>query len=319
MSKWLTAFLPAKAAVPPSRASNEQFKPATRPVGVFLGGTSGIGQAMAEQLAKQTNGQAQIVLLGRNEDAADKIIASLPRTPDGTPTEQESKYSFVKVDATSMAQVREVTTKLTNELDKINFLVLSSGFLSMKGRDETSEGIDRKMACNFYARFRVAYDLAPLVEKAAERGERTGVMSILSAGKGGQVDLNDLGLVKGFSLKAAHDHATTCTDAAFEEFATRYPKVPFMHIFPGTVLTPMATTLPGSSLLVPILRPLMISAEDCSQIMWRRMWSPEGIWKSGAHQLDHHGEEVEHNRFVTPEVKKAVWEHAIQMTGGESK
>ncbi|KIM20953.1 hypothetical protein M408DRAFT_81264 [Serendipita vermifera MAFF 305830] len=319
MSKWLNVFLPAKAAVPHARASNEQFKPVTRPVGVFLGGTSGIGQAMAEQLARHTNGQAQIVLLGRNQDAADKIIASLPRTPDGTPAGQESKYSFVKVDATSMAQVREVTSKLANELDKINFLVLSSGFLTMKGRDETSEGIDRKLACNFYSRFRFAYDLAPLVEKAAEKGERTGVMSVLDAGKGGPVNLNDLGLVKGFSLSAAHDHAVTGTDAAYEEFATRYPKIPFTHAYPGAVSTPMVTNFTGSRFLVPLVRPLLVTPEHCAQIMWWRLWSPEEQWKTGAHQVNNHGEEVPHNRFVTPEVRTAVWEHAIQMTGEKSE
>ena len=46
------------------------------------------------------------------------------------------------------------------------------------------------------------------------------------------------------------------------------------------------------------------------------MWSPEEKWKTGAHQLDHHGEELKRNPHVTPEVKKAVWDHAIEMTGG---
>ena len=208
--------MPATAAVPHAQASNEQFKPTTRPVALFFGGTSGIGQAMAEQLANQTAGKAQIVILGRNQEAANRIIASFPHTPDGTPSDQESKYSFVKVDATSMAQVREVTSKLSKELDKINFIVLSTGFLSTKGRDETSEGIDRKLACNFYARFRFIFDLVPLVAKAEEKGERTGVMSVLSAGDGGAVNMNDLGLVKTFSLARGLSHAVTFTDATFE-------------------------------------------------------------------------------------------------------
>ena len=216
MFEWISLLMPARAAVTHAQASNEQFKPAARPVALFFGGTSGIGQAMAEQLANQTAGKAQIVILGRNQDAANKIIASFPHTPDGTSSEQESKYSFVKVDATSMAQVREVTSKLSKELDKINFIVLSAGFLNTNGRDETSEGIDRKLACNFYSRFRFVSDLVPLVVKAEERGERTGVMSVLAAGRGGAVDLNDLGLVKTFSLDRVRGHAITYTDAAFE-------------------------------------------------------------------------------------------------------
>ncbi|KIM28621.1 hypothetical protein M408DRAFT_329384 [Serendipita vermifera MAFF 305830] len=171
---------------------------------------------MAEQMAQQTNGRAHIILLGRNQDAANKIIASFPQTPVGTPAEEESKYSFIKVDATSMAQVREVTAKLSNELDKINFIVASAGYSTLKGRDESPEGIDRKIACTFYARFRFIHDLAPLVEKAAEKQEQTGIMSVFAAGRGSQIDLNDLGLVKGYSQTRAHDDMVTYTDAAFE-------------------------------------------------------------------------------------------------------
>jgi NAD(P)-dependent dehydrogenase (short-subunit alcohol dehydrogenase family) len=216
MSRFLGSLAPARAAVTHARTSNEQFKPATRPVALFLGGTSGIGQAMAEQLANQTNGRAQIVILGRNQEAADKIIASFPRTPAGTPAEEESKYSFVKVDATSMAQIRSVAAKLSTELDKVNFIVVTTGYITTKGRDESPEGIDRKLACNFYARFRFIHDLAPLLEKTAEKGERVGAMSVFSAGKGGAIDLDDLGLVKGFTLSKAASQATTYTDAAFD-------------------------------------------------------------------------------------------------------
>ena len=176
---WLAGFTFNKSTILDSQVSNEQFAPSRRPVALFLGGTSGIGQAMAEQLAKQTNGRAHIILLGRNQEAAEKIIASFPHTPDGTPSDQESKYSFIKVDATSMAEIREVTLRLSKELDKINFIVTSCAVLTLKGREETSEGIDRQMACIFYARFRFIYDLMPFVVKAEEAGERVSVMSVL--------------------------------------------------------------------------------------------------------------------------------------------
>jgi NAD(P)-dependent dehydrogenase (short-subunit alcohol dehydrogenase family) len=209
-------FFPSKRAIASATASNALFKPATRPVALFFGGTSGIGQAMAEQLAQQTNGRAHIVLLGRNQTAAEKIISSFPKTDASTPPEEASNYSFVKVDATSMAEVRQVTSQLASQLSKINFIIATAGFMSTKGRDETPEGIDRKLACNFYARFRFIHDLAPLVEKAATEGENTGVMSVLGAGRGGRVDLNDLGLVKGFSLSNAEKSSITYTDCMMQ-------------------------------------------------------------------------------------------------------
>ena len=333
-TSYLQIFTPARTAARNAQVSNEQFKPAARPVGLFFGGTSGIGQAMAEQLAHQTNGRAHIILLGRNQEAANKIIASFPQTPAGTPPNEESKYSFIKVDATSMAQVRDVTAKLSNDLEKINFIVATAGYSTLKGRDESPEGIDRKIACTFYARFRFIHDLAPLVEKTAEKQETTGIMSVFAPGRGSQVDLDDLGLVKGYSIKRAHDEIVTYNDAAFEvstfyppsvkaistslffqEFASRYPNLSFVHAFPGLVTTPAVTNNTGSMFLVPLIRPFSVTPEQCAQVMWWRLWNPQGEWKTGAHQLSHHGEELEHNRFVTPEVRKAVWEHAVHMTG----
>lgn len=205
---------PSKATFDALSASNKLYNPSTRPVALFFGGTSGIGEAMATQLANQTNGKAHIILLGRNEESAKRIIDGFPKkTGSG---EEGSKYEFVKVDATSMKAIREVTSRLNNELTKVNYIVVSTGFFSMTGRDPTPEGIDRRLACNFYARFRFIYDLIPLIDKAAANGEDVGVMSVLSAGRGGAVDITDLGLLKGYSLRNAENYGSTCTDSAFE-------------------------------------------------------------------------------------------------------
>jgi NAD(P)-dependent dehydrogenase (short-subunit alcohol dehydrogenase family) len=212
----MASFMPSKASLTAATASNALYKPKNRPVGVFLGGTSGIGQAMAEQLAKQTNGRARIVIMGRNQVAADRIIAGFPKTSASTPTEEASDYSFIKVDATSIAQIRNVTSELSKDLDKINFIVTTAGFMTLKGRDETSEGLDRKMACNFYARFRLIQDLIPLVEKAVEMGEQTGVVNVLAPGRGGPITTEDLGLVKTYGSINARYHAIAYNDVAFE-------------------------------------------------------------------------------------------------------
>ncbi|KAG8807341.1 hypothetical protein FRC17_004508 [Serendipita sp. 399] len=185
----------------------------------------------------------------------------------------------------------------------------------MKGRDETSEGIDKKLACNFYSRFRFIHDLAPLVAKAADAGETVGIVSVLAAGHGTKVDLDDLGLVKGFTLSKAAGQAVTYKDAVMEEFARLYPSVRFAHIFPGTVSTPMATSIPGSKLLLPLFRFAIMTPAECAQIMWWRIWTSDPAWSTGAHQIGLRGLEVPHNPHVSEEVRKAIWEHALKMTG----
>ncbi|KAG8802401.1 hypothetical protein FRC17_006418, partial [Serendipita sp. 399] len=97
-------FLPSRESIRLATIDNAIFRPSSRIVAIFFGGTSGIGQAMAEQLARQTNGRAHIILLGRNEDAVTKIIAGLPKTDSSVPEHESSKYEFIKMDATSMAQ-----------------------------------------------------------------------------------------------------------------------------------------------------------------------------------------------------------------------
>lgn len=123
-----------------------------RPVAIFVGGTSGIGAGMARALARHRNGDAHIVLVGRNRAAAEEIIASFP------PASKDAKYEFVECDVTLMRNVRKTTEELKQRLPKVNFLVLSPGIMTLQGRTDTDEGIDRKLALHYYARWRFTYE-----------------------------------------------------------------------------------------------------------------------------------------------------------------
>jgi hypothetical protein len=58
-----------------------------------------------------------------------------------------------------MKNVHAVSKDLVARLPKLNFLVLTTGILTMKGRDETPEGIDKKLAVHYYARWKFTYDV----------------------------------------------------------------------------------------------------------------------------------------------------------------
>jgi len=55
-----------------------------------------------------------------------------------------------------------------------------------------------------------------LLRKAKDAGEDAKMLSVLSAGYGGPIDLDDLGLKKGFSLYAAGVAAVTYNDLMIE-------------------------------------------------------------------------------------------------------
>jgi NAD(P)-dependent dehydrogenase (short-subunit alcohol dehydrogenase family) len=131
------------------RAANAAFSPGYLPVAVFVGGTSGIGESMAKAFARYTKGNARIIIVGRNKSAAKSIIESFPKptvTSDSGPL-----HEFVHCDATLMTNVHATTKELT-KLSTVNFLILSPGYLSTGGRDETEEGMGQLLALNYYAR-----------------------------------------------------------------------------------------------------------------------------------------------------------------------
>ena len=86
----------------------------------------------------------------------------------------------------------------------------------MKGRDETAEGLDKRIALSYYARWKFINDLMPLLRKTKDGGEDAKVLSVLAAGKGRVIDLDDLGLKNGYSVSTAVVTAATYNDLMIE-------------------------------------------------------------------------------------------------------
>jgi short-subunit dehydrogenase len=166
---------------------------------------------MAQAFAKYTKGNAHIIIIGRNKEAAESIISTFP-----TPTSAEAKHEFVQADVALMANVHSTSSELLSRLPKINYLVMSPGVMTMAGRNETSEGIDRKLALHYYSRFTFTYDLLPLLKKAEELGEDAKAFSVFAAGHGGKINADDLGLKKTFSLRTAASEGVSYMDAAYK-------------------------------------------------------------------------------------------------------
>ena len=137
------------------------------------------------------------------------------RTPDPenlSETPCAGPFEFIKCDVSLMRNIQQTTSVLSQRIPKLNFLVLSPGLMSTRGRTETPEGIDVKLALHYYGRWKFVQGMLPSLCKAREVGEEAKVMTMLGAGKGGAVELENLDLKKGYSLKAASDTANTNND-----------------------------------------------------------------------------------------------------------
>lgn len=201
-------LMPSLALV---RKDNATFQPKYTPVAVFVGGTSGIGRGMAEVFGRYTQGKTDIVIVGRNQGAAESVFSTIP-----LPTDKTYKRDFIQCDVTRMKNVETATTDILSRYSTINFLVLSTGIMTMKGRDETEEGLDTKLAVHYYSRWKFIKDLLPTLNKASSEGQDAKVFSVLAPGKGGEIDLNDLGLKKTFSVTNAALQAPTYNDLMME-------------------------------------------------------------------------------------------------------
>ncbi|KAE9390013.1 hypothetical protein BT96DRAFT_1002678 [Gymnopus androsaceus JB14] len=89
------------------------------PSPVAVGGTSDIGRGIAEAFARHTEGNANIILVGRNRAATDEITAvPCPTSP--------------------FRQTRITTKETLSRYSKVDFLILSPGILNLT-RDDTEE------------------------------------------------------------------------------------------------------------------------------------------------------------------------------------
>jgi NAD(P)-dependent dehydrogenase (short-subunit alcohol dehydrogenase family) len=182
------------------RKFNTAWAPAYTPVGIFVGGTSGIGQGIVEAFARHTKGNAQIVIIGRSSAAAAAILAGLPPAPAGV----DAARDFVPCDLTSIASVKRVATELGARFPRINLLVTTAGTINFDSAI-TSEGLEVSTAVWYYARWALVAGLLPTIRAAHTAGEDARVMAVFSAGHGKELDLSDLGLKK--ALKPVRDFA----------------------------------------------------------------------------------------------------------------
>ncbi|KAJ7203545.1 hypothetical protein GGX14DRAFT_461446 [Mycena pura] len=265
------------------KLSNASFAPAYAPVAVFVGGTSGVGQGMAEGFARYVGGRAHIIIVGRNEHAAADIIASFPR-----PATAEWTHEFVPCDVSVMANIRAACAEIRAKVRRVNFLVITAGYSSMVNVAITTEGLDMHLAMRYYQRFVFIEELLPLVRAAHELGQDAKVMSVLGAGRGTPsrpLDLANLGnTVKprtGRFTVALRSMITSSgyTDAMLAHFAAQNPGIAFTHIHPGVVRTP-GLHVDFDGLLTPLswllnwLVPLFaVSQDECAEHMLHALFT----------------------------------------------
>ncbi|KAF7329373.1 hypothetical protein MKEN_00198900 [Mycena kentingensis (nom. inval.)] len=236
------------------RAFNASWRPTYTPVAVFVGGTSGIGQGIVQAFAKRTNGNAHIILVGRNAAAAERILGSLEK-PSAAPMPTRE---FMHCDLTLVANAKRTTAAIRARFPggAVNFVFLTAGAVSLKASEITPEGVEYQVAQLYYSKWAFIDGLLPALRAAREAGQDARVAAVHTAGRGTPVDVADLGLKKTLAggmrgMGKVFGQVASYQDLMAEGFAAHDTTgITFTHAFPGSVSTPLMANSPSAALRV---------------------------------------------------------------------
>ncbi|KAK1825986.1 putative oxidoreductase YkvO [Podospora conica] len=279
---------------------------------VVIGGTSGIGHAMACRLASTSPPSSSIIISGR----------TCP-----SPLPHPETISFLPLDATSMRSIKSYTTSLAQShfaSSKIDVLIMSQGIMSTAPRTETPEGIDRKMALHYYGKQLLIRELLPLLTPSAR------VVTVYDGWLGSPDKLlwDDLDLKRpgNYGLAKAADHCVSMTDGMVQWWATRGQaevsvggKRHFVHAYPGGVNTNlMREVLPGylQGVVKAVGRVVLTSPETCAERLLEgvdvRSVEGEGEGRYWSN-IDNKGRTVKGKAVWTEEQMERVSRHTWEM------
>ncbi|KAI1421650.1 NAD(P)-binding protein [Xylaria sp. FL1777] len=201
-------------------------------VGLFVGATSGIGEATLKQFAQQTT-RPRAYFVGRSQEAADRIVDECKKlNPAG-------QYIFRKADVSLIRVVDEVCKEIKAKEQSINLLFLSCG-VSRLDRAKTAEDLHLLAALNYYARIRFITNLLPLIRQAQSLRR---VVIVAGGGHEAELDRTDFPALK-IPAEKLRGHLTSLVTLGLEAVAQTAPDVSFVHDYPGSVKTKLLENFP---------------------------------------------------------------------------
>ena len=209
---------------------------------VFTGGTSGIGQVAATELARRG---ARIVLVARDRDRAAAALADFGRAGPGL------AHRVVYADLASIGQTKRVAAQIAAAEARIDVLVNNAGALFNR-RQLSPDGLEMTFAVNHMAYFVLT---AGLVRTLTQSAPARVVSTASGAHRGASLDFADLQAERGYSGFQVYGRSKLANILFTRELARRLAgtKVTANCLHPGFVATRFGA---GSGGVVQALMPL---------------------------------------------------------------
>ncbi|EJP71034.1 oxidoreductase, short-chain dehydrogenase/reductase family [Beauveria bassiana ARSEF 2860] len=243
---------------------------------VFLitGGTNGIGKTAVQELAKHN--PAHIYFTGRNQQAADALLASLPAGAAAT---------FMPCDMASLASIRQAAASFTSP--RLDVFIANAGVMATPP-GLTQDGYEYQFGVNHVGNMALLLRLLPVMRAtAAAQASSSGDSS--SSADVRFVALTSLGYrahppagvelasvrttQEGFSMGtwARYGQSKLANILTARELARRCPEITCVCVHPGVVKTGLVTELGyWEKMLVYVTNPdgLMTPRQGCYNTVW---------------------------------------------------
>ncbi|KAJ2955072.1 hypothetical protein NQZ79_g8869 [Umbelopsis isabellina] len=265
---WSTANIQA------TNNKSKDLNPVEKPVGVFVGSTSGIGEHAAYAMARFT-GKPKIYIVGRNASAGERIIANLKGI------QSAGTYQFLQHDLSLIKEAEKLANVILKQETKVNVLALTCGSFNMK-ETTTPEGFDFKQTIFLYSRWKIIDMLMPLVNRAAELGEPARVNNMLNPGRGGPVDKEYFIRRGSYKLEEMLTFNCRTANLLVMKYARMYPAISVMHTYPGYVRTNIMRDSPWY-VRIPfdVMKPFLESADSSGERMHFLNYASEHVTPGG--------------------------------------
>ncbi len=175
---------------------------------VITGGTSGIGEIAAEQLAQMG---ARIVLIARDKSRGEATLARLRERAPGL------AHTVYYADLTRIPEMKRVVAQIAESEPRIDVLINNAGAM-FGSRQLTGDGLEYTFALNHMAYFVVTEGLRERLQASAPARI---INTSSGAHRGARLDFDDLQLVKDFSAMKAYSRSKLCNILFTRELARR--------------------------------------------------------------------------------------------------
>ncbi|HVU19710.1 MAG TPA: SDR family oxidoreductase [Rhizomicrobium sp.] len=239
---------------------------------VVTGGTSGIGEVAAVELATQG---ARIVLIARDPERAGITLSKLR---NANPAAQHVSHL---ADLSRIAEMKRVSREIAQAEPEIDVLINNAGALFGK-RQVTEDGLEMTFAVNHMAYFVVTNELLPNLKSGARI-----VSTASDAHQGAKLDFSDLQSEKKYSGFSVYGRSKLCNILFNRELARRIDGtgVTANCLHPGFVATRFGDNSGGMfQTIIKLGKPVgAISPEKGAETIVYLASSPEVEGKSGGY------------------------------------